>query len=348
MSTPNKHVQQEREVVFLVSPKAHFVSLVTRGANQTPFRVVKTQEKQGDAPVKVLQSLIVPAGMDQEAVCGLFDEDVRGVLKFDKALGNAKTVVFEQYARSAFKAESLELVQLDAESGVMAVRGELAESDQGGVIAKLFKPVKKAEALEIGDGVASMSQEDVVKAVSDAVYGELYRACEASQMILFQESTPDTDKVAMVQKLLLGFVEYLTSVLPVTKGAQLIKPEAAQPTDTPNEEPEMTAKEEKLEETAQQGAPEEIEKTQEASGEPQDAVASLKVLIEPLIQRLDAVEKAVVATDVAKSVKELAESVAKLEKAVPAIPSRDADDVEKTEKTDRKPDVFAGVLGLGR
>jgi len=346
MSTPNKHVQQEREVVFLVSPKAHFVSLVGRGANQTPFRVVKTQEKQGDAPVKVLQSLIVPAGMDQEAVCGLFDEDVRGVLKFDKALGNGKNTVFEQYARSAFKAESLELVTLDEKSGVLAVRGELSDTDQGGVIAKLFKPVKKAEALEISDDLSAMAPEAVVKAVSDAVYGELYRACEASQMILFQESTPDVDKVAMVQKLLLGFVEYLTSVLPVTKGAPLIKPEPVDQTATPNEEPEMTATKDETPKTPEQPQVEPAVETVK-SDVPADPIAALTALIEPLVQRLDAVEKAV-ASDVNKSVQALAETVAKLEKAVPAIPSRDADDVEKTEKSDRKPDVFAGVLGLGR
>jgi hypothetical protein len=41
--------EAEKEIVFLVEPEAHFVSLVRHGANQQPFRVVKEDAEKGGA-----------------------------------------------------------------------------------------------------------------------------------------------------------------------------------------------------------------------------------------------------------------------------------------------------------
>ena len=123
MKTENeKRIQEEREVAFMVDPEARFVSLVKRGANQIPFRIVKEQK-----PMKVLQSLIVPKGTEKDAIKGILGTELEDVVKFDKEVEKGGLVSYEQIPRASFKEDSVEMVTLNEEKGIVGIQGEMVE-----------------------------------------------------------------------------------------------------------------------------------------------------------------------------------------------------------------------------
>ena len=84
--------QRKKEIGFLFDVDPQFVSLVRHGANQQPFRVVKNDE--GGNKVKIIQSILVPAGTDIQKIVGMEGLEYLAEAKLDSV---HKTDEYERY-----------------------------------------------------------------------------------------------------------------------------------------------------------------------------------------------------------------------------------------------------------
>ena len=115
------------EVVLLEDVDVEFVSLVKHGANQSPFRVVKTENKRRpNKMLKVIQSILLPKSVElkdlaeKEGLEWLSEAKVEKVEDFDEY----KKVV--QIPEDQFAPVSLQMVKLH-ENGSFALVGELVD-----------------------------------------------------------------------------------------------------------------------------------------------------------------------------------------------------------------------------
>lgn len=217
----NLHVQIEKEVGFMTDPTATFVSVVSRGANQTPFRIVKSQEGASEK-MRVIQSLLVPKSMSQEDVLAVVGDDLKAAVKFDHGVETSKYTTFEQHPKTAFKEQTLELVVLDEASGLRGLVGEAKEETAKGMLGKLF--TKKSEVVAVADDVSAISPEQAVKSMDWEVYDELYALSDAVRGILGQEMGEASAKVGMVKTVLDNFAAFLDVVVTATKGQKMEVP----------------------------------------------------------------------------------------------------------------------------
>ena len=97
--------QKEKEVGFLFDVNPEFVSLVRHGANQQPFRIVKNEE--GGSNVKIIQSILVPAGTDIQKLVGMEGLEYLAEAKLDSV---HKTDEYERYDQ--IKSEKVSDIQV--------------------------------------------------------------------------------------------------------------------------------------------------------------------------------------------------------------------------------------------
>lgn len=237
---PGERVQMEKEVVFMLEPTANFVSLVDRGANQIPFRVVKANKKGKEMTQvkKILQSIIAPNDLSIDTIQESLGEDVQKVLKFDREAKRGGFKSYEQLPRESFKPESFELVTLDAEAGIRGVQGELADPEQKGIVARLFKREPQMEVIELDESVIKVESAEVQKSYSYELSEEVSLLSQALYGLLFQEKGEMAEKLAAVDMVLANFRSFVEEALSVTKG-ELI----------PSEKDEATGRQEQTEES---------------------------------------------------------------------------------------------------
>lgn len=111
--------KREAVVTFLKDPLVSFVSLVKYGANNTPFRVVKSN-KGGGLMGKVIQAIMVPkdSAVDIKKLMGA---DIRD----DAVTEEGSYKLYEQVEKSAVDLASKSLVVVDPEEHVYAVTYDL-------------------------------------------------------------------------------------------------------------------------------------------------------------------------------------------------------------------------------
>ena len=111
--------KREAVVTFLKDPMVSFVSLVKYGANNTPFRVVKSN-KGGSLMGKVIQAIMVPkdSAVDVKKLMGA---DIRD----DVVTEEGSYKMYEQVEKSAVDLASKSLVVVDPNEHVYAVTYDL-------------------------------------------------------------------------------------------------------------------------------------------------------------------------------------------------------------------------------
>lgn len=111
--------KREAVVTFLKEPLVSFVSLVKYGANNTPFRVVKSN-RGGSLMGKVIQAIMVPkdSAVDIKKLMGA---DVRD----DVVTEEGSYKMYEQVEKSAVDLSSKSLVVVDPDEHVYAVTYDL-------------------------------------------------------------------------------------------------------------------------------------------------------------------------------------------------------------------------------
>lgn len=126
MSSKKKEVQitqREETVTFLADPDITYVSLVRHGANNTPFRIVKSHK--GGSMGKIIQAVMVPKDSEID-IQTLMGKDIRSDIVEEE--GDHKYYV--QVEKSACIPDSKSLVLVDKEKQIYAVTYELvAEKD---------------------------------------------------------------------------------------------------------------------------------------------------------------------------------------------------------------------------
>lgn len=220
-------ITETREVGFLVDPEARFVSLVDRGANQIPFRIVKIQKGEGTVMKKVLHELIVPDGISDDEIRSVFSEETAPLLKFDKTREIGKIRLIEQVEREKFDTSSFELVDIDPERGIKGIAGVLKEEEKKGLIAKIFKrseEQKLAEVIGLSDEAAmdrSARSEFLKNVISPSIEDQLFVAMSNVAGILAQEAWDEKDRRKVISGILDTLKDYLFGVLTISKSDAL-------------------------------------------------------------------------------------------------------------------------------
>lgn len=349
---PEQRIQVEREVGFMFDPQALFVSLVDRGANQIPFRVVKRQEKS----MNCLHSIIAKAGTDPEAIRSLLTDDAATLAKFDAPVERGSSVSFVQVPRDMFKAETLELVVLDKEAGVMALQGELVEQPAEGIVTKFFSP-KRAPKEVMAVKNAEPAGEDVRKAYVNDIFDELDKAWAGIIGVLGQSKGDPRVKFAAIESILDNLESFISETLQVVDGDSIAKQEAPAEEPAPAEEAPAEDPAPAPVEGEQATAPEDggVAKSEQAEAE-QGGSRGVEAIAEP-VAAIDMAEviKAAVSEALAPVTEELnalkasvvsqAETVQKMQATpVGVVKSCGGATVDKdTAKTVQK-SVFSGLI----
>ena len=117
----------EKEIAFLVDVDPRFVSLVRHGANQQPFRVIKS-EKGGDIVGLIVQSILLPDGVTLEQLAQKKDLAWLTEVNTEETSEHGGYSKVIQKAEDEFETGSLNLVKLD-DSGAFAMVGKLLKPD---------------------------------------------------------------------------------------------------------------------------------------------------------------------------------------------------------------------------
>ena len=349
----NDKSQVEMEVTFLTDPTARYVSLVKRGANQTPFRVVKTCKEEGT--MRVLQSIIARKGTDAEVIKKALGEDVADIVQLNSPQETGSFTSYEQHPRDVFKADSFEVVDLAGDKSVLGIQGELIEKSEG-IVAKLIKPAQKP-VISVAEGAEVLSQEVVKADLGSEMWSELNAIEQAVRGIISQKEGSSRDKLTMVRTVLDNFMASLELAVTVAKCDSF---------DLPAEQVEKSETAELAQEQAAEASadpePEQAEKAEsaeaaEAAAEP-EAQPSLEETVQKALK--DAAEASLKQLETAlksqaekfeTELKKLTDEVDHLKKAPATVVKSHADDgvVGKDAIKKGETGVFQGVFGnLGR
>jgi len=222
---------EEREVGFLIQPEAHFVSLVDRGANQIPFRVVKVQEGKEEQVNRVLYKVLAPKDFDHEKIKEALGSEIATTIKFDKSAEFGKMTSYEQLDKSAFDDSGFELVELDKESGIRGITGVMKAQDEQSFIAKIFKKREKKEVIEIDNAVSAIPREVILKEMSYKTYEQLDSTFQAIRSTLTIENIDTEQRRSFVLSVVDGLKSYLSELLTVIDVNKLDFTTAKQPKD---------------------------------------------------------------------------------------------------------------------
>jgi len=195
------------QVEFMVNPSARFVSLVDRGANQTPFKIVAKEDINMSGVRKVIQKLFVPAGADLTGIAG-FEP---GMFQVQKV---GEHDVYTGLSDAAFVPGSFEMVKFDIlDTGIKAqafvgtpVDGAAAVAADitGGVQEKADKPKfrlftrqkpKVMIAVKSGPGDADQFKADMAY----EVWEQLDAATSIARGALVQDTTA-AEKLSLIKK----------------------------------------------------------------------------------------------------------------------------------------------------
>jgi len=268
---------KEQEIGFLedVDISEGWVSIVTRGANQIPFTIVKSQEPGAEEevmPGMIARTVIAPKGTPEETLRKVFGEHV----KLDNPVETSKDVLYHQLAGQVFDGSSLELFKVaDDESGSFkVVAGKLKEKQESGLKLNFLRKKAPVSVLQLAEDMTP--EQDVAKSMSYEVYDEISAFNSAVYGVLSQKVGDSSEKLAMVDTLYKNLSAYLAEAFAVMK-EKAAEPLEQRPTE---EEPTLKTEEETTEETIEEST-EETSAEEPAAGTPEEPEA------DPVVQKLE-------------------------------------------------------------
>lgn len=211
----------EQEVTFLESVDPKFVSLVKHGANRMPFRVIKSEKGGEQVDNLVIQSLLVPKGVEigdvvaQEGCEFLNDLDTSKKKEFEEF------VKYEQLPESDFVDESFKMSKI-GES--FAIVGELKDKEKTeGVIS-----ISKADSEKLGnipaspmDATLDVVQAAVLPSFRDLFERELNSMLDVVYGSLKQTSVEPAQRSETIIGAVDGFKRFLTVGLAAIGGGEV-------------------------------------------------------------------------------------------------------------------------------
>ena len=207
--------QEYKEVGFLLDPEVTHVSIVDRGANQTPFKVVKN-DKGGGKMTKAVYSIVAPKSVSKEDIQKALGEELINIVKFEDSTENGEVVRYVQQPIDSFKEDTLSIVELDKELKIKALCAE-PKVESEGVIGKLFK--KRNQVILTDE--EPLPIEEVVKSMSWEVSDEMYAMFSAIDGIVSQTNGDVSKKLKAIKDIWGNFYSFLSDAISVSKGEAL-------------------------------------------------------------------------------------------------------------------------------
>ncbi len=347
--------QDEDTIVLLTDPQASFVSLVKRGANKTPFKIVK-QEK---TTMKIIQRIVTRKGVTPESISEAVMPDAADALNLKAPQESGAFVQYVQHPEDAFKSDSLEVVDISGDRSILAICGELAQKSEG-FVSKLLARKSNEKGVEVPDTIERVDAEILKSDMSGLVWTELDALYNGIRGILCQASSEGSSKKQLAQTMCDNFLKSMDVAISVSKSDEFVAP-SDKSVETAEAASEPVAKADDAEATA-----EEVDKSQtddepgEASAPPaataqiEDVVAkAVKEAVEQVTKsQADIVEEAVKPLrDALAAANETIEKMQRAPSGVVADTSHDGlcsvTKAEQDKKCKQKADstVFAGCFG---
>lgn len=358
--------QDEDTIVLLTDPQASFVSLVKRGANKTPFKIVK-QEKN---TMKIIQRIVTRKGVTPESISEAVMPDAADALNLKAPQESGAFVQYVQHPEDAFKSDSLEVVDISGDRSILAICGELAQKSEG-FVSKLLARKSNEKGVEVPDTIERVDAEILKSDLSGLVWTELDALYNGIRGILCQASSEGSSKKQLAQTMCDNFLKSMDVAISVSKSDEFVAPsdksgetaeDASEPVAKANDA-EATAEEasastkteaEEVAKSQTEDEPGEAAATQEAPAKIEDVVAkAVKEAVEQVTKsQADLVEEAVKPLREALAVAN--ETIEKMQRAPSGVVadtshdglcsvSKSANDKKCKQKADST--VFAGCFG---
>lgn len=137
----------EKEVVLLSDAAVEFVSLVRHGANQMPFRVIKSMEKGGGNKDMnlAIQSILISKESKLEDLSAVEGLEWLAEAKADNAQDYKEYKKYIQLPSEKFNSNSMQLLKIRGDTWVLA--GQLANGDEEGVLTLGKSDAEKANGI---------------------------------------------------------------------------------------------------------------------------------------------------------------------------------------------------------
>lgn len=357
----------ENVVIYMTEPDAKFVSLVKRGANRTPFRIVKQQEEPG---MKIIQRLVVKKGTAVETIKSAVGEEAAGALQLASPKDAGAYTEYVQHPEESFKADTISVVSLADDNSIMAICGEMTEKSEGFSISRLLARKSQNHGVEVPETQETMKAEVLKSVLSDNLWRETDALYSGINAILNQESGENGKRLDMIRTLCDNFIATLEVTIGVLKSDEISprpepekapEPEAA-PADKAEpetQEPAQTAAEPTQSETqaAENPATHETVENPDNTGEksneptPEELEAAKKAEEDRLVElaaksAFDKLSQPI--EELGKQIAELGEVVNKMQKLPAQIISSHEDSgtsANAVKSQDQIQSVFAGCFG---
>jgi hypothetical protein len=255
----------DKEVTFLKDMSVEFVSLVRHGANQMPFRVIKSQQKGGESKaMMIIQSVLMPKHLElasikeKEEMAWLADANTEKGKDFEEYR------TYQQETIDNFEASSIKMIKVH-EDGVWVLAGSAKDG------AKLERSISLGNEEEAAAKVLPTSPMDSAlpadvsnaAAVSfrDVFYKELDNMMAVITGVLNQRSGEAKKRKSAILNAIDAFRSFLAMGVDALNGnAAKIdeRPQVQGATKTETEEEAMFNTKEEFLEALREGLKEEI------------------------------------------------------------------------------------------
>ena len=347
--------QDEDTIVLLTDPQASFVSLVKRGANKTPFKIVK-QEK---TTMKIIQRIVTRKGVTPESISEAVMPDAADALNLKAPQESGAFVQYVQHPEDAFKSDSLEVVDLSGDRSILAICGELAQKSEG-FVSKLLARKSNEKGVEVPDTIERVDAEILKSDLSGLVWTELDALYNGIRGILCQASSEGSSKKQLAQTMCDNFLKSMDVAISVSKSDEFVAP-SDKSVETAEAASEPVAKADDAEATAEEVAKSQTDDEPGEASAPPAATAQIEDVVTKAVK--EAVEQVTKsqADLVEEAVKPLREALAaanetieKMQRTPSGIVADTSHDglcsvakSEKDKKCKQKADstVFAGCFG---
>jgi len=199
-------IPRETTVTFLKNPEVSFVSLVRHGANNTPFRVIKSNK--GEPMNKIVQAIRVlkDSKADLETLVG---KDFRK----DTIVEDGNYLIYEQVDKSVCNPDTKAIVVLDPANHVYAVTYELLV--EGGQAANT---VAKSSDNPLPNSV--VLHENLKEVDYWDVFNEMYAMSDLISGSMGQSTRTSEDRKAIVLSAIDNFKAFCEAVFEDVKSVE--------------------------------------------------------------------------------------------------------------------------------
>ena len=177
----------ENDIVFMAEPIVEFVSLVKRGANRSPFKILKSEKGGNPMPSKVVQAVLMPKGLSEKAIATHLEG-----YRADGLVEHESYVEYTQVDKAAVDEESIEVIKMDEEDKVFGIVATLKEENEE---------------------QATVEKDSLDYATMDSLYIELYAMADIVSGAMRQSNVKAKDRSRTIMTAIENFKSFAEILL---------------------------------------------------------------------------------------------------------------------------------------